>query len=283
MYGSPVARRVSTSFWNSERASTVPRTLPSLGLRQRERFARAHRFHEGVGDEHAVVQVQCLAVEVARRFADLEELLDLGMRDIEVARRRAAPERSLRNRQSERVHHPHEGNDAAGLAVEADRLADPAHAAPIGADAAPAARQPHVLVPGGDDALEAVGHRIEVARNRKSAPRTPVREHRRRRHEPQIGDVVVKPLGMLRIIGIGVRHAGEQVLVRFAGQQVAIGQRLLAEIGEIGVTRGIGDDGEPACIDGLGIAGSCSGRSFGARLPRLHLIGRPKSGNLCVD
>src|SRR3978361_443340 len=31
MYGSPVARRVSTSFWNSERASTEERTLPSFG------------------------------------------------------------------------------------------------------------------------------------------------------------------------------------------------------------------------------------------------------------
>ena len=32
MYGSPVASRVSTSFWNSARASTVARTDPSLGL-----------------------------------------------------------------------------------------------------------------------------------------------------------------------------------------------------------------------------------------------------------
>ncbi len=33
MYGSPVASRVSTSFWNSARASTVPRADPSLGER----------------------------------------------------------------------------------------------------------------------------------------------------------------------------------------------------------------------------------------------------------
>ena len=36
-----------------------------------EFLARAHRFHEGIGDEHAVVQVQRLAVEIAARLADL--------------------------------------------------------------------------------------------------------------------------------------------------------------------------------------------------------------------
>ena len=41
-----------------------------------ERGPGAHRLHEFVGDEHAVVEVQCLAVEVARRLADLEELFE---------------------------------------------------------------------------------------------------------------------------------------------------------------------------------------------------------------
>ena len=140
MYGSPVARRVSTSFWNSERASTVPRSDPSLGTAQVELGAVAHRFHELVGDEHAVVEVERLAVEVAARLADLEELLDLGVRDVEVAGGRTAPQRALADRQRQLVHHPDERDDAAGLAVEADRLADAADAAPIGADAAAAAR-----------------------------------------------------------------------------------------------------------------------------------------------
>src|SRR3546814_17259292 len=86
--------------------------------------ALAHRLHEGVGDQHAVMQVQRLAVEVAAGLADFEELLDFGMQDVEIAGRRAAPQRALADRKREAVHHPHEGNDAAGLAVEADRLAD---------------------------------------------------------------------------------------------------------------------------------------------------------------
>ena len=79
MYGSPVARRVSTSFWNSERASTLAALRPVLGTAQDELGAVAHGFHELVGDEHAVMQVQRLAVEVARGFADFEEFLDLGV------------------------------------------------------------------------------------------------------------------------------------------------------------------------------------------------------------
>src|SRR3546814_3759819 len=68
------------------------------------------------------MQVQRLAVEVAAGLADFEELLDFGMRDVEIAGRRAAPQRALADRKREAVHHPHEGNDAAGLDVEADRL-----------------------------------------------------------------------------------------------------------------------------------------------------------------
>ena len=178
MYGSPVARRVSTSFWNSERASTLPRTLPSFGRLQLELRAFAHRFHELVGDEHAVVQVERLAVEVARRFADLEELLDLGVRDVEVAGGRAAAQRALADRQRQAVHHADERDDAAGLAVEADRLADAAHAAPIGADAAALGRQPDILVPGADDAVEAVGDAVQIAADRQAAAGAAVRQHR---------------------------------------------------------------------------------------------------------
>ena len=47
------------------------------GTAQDELGALAHRLHELVGDQHAVVEVERLAVEVARRFADFEELLDL--------------------------------------------------------------------------------------------------------------------------------------------------------------------------------------------------------------
>src|SRR3546814_13574350 len=47
--------------------------------------ALAHRLHEGVGDQHAVMQVQRLAVEVVAGLADFEELLVFGMRDVAIA------------------------------------------------------------------------------------------------------------------------------------------------------------------------------------------------------
>src|SRR4029434_2134566 len=101
------------------------------------------------------MEVERLAVEVARGLADLEELLDLGMRDVEIAGGRAAPQRALADRQSESFHHPPGGDDAVGVAIHADRLADAAHRSPIGSDAAAARGQPDILVPGADDAVEA--------------------------------------------------------------------------------------------------------------------------------
>src|SRR3546814_8354083 len=81
----------------------------------------------------------CLAVEIARGLADLEKLLDLRVRDVEITGGRAAAQAALADREGQAVHHADEGNDAAGLAIEADRLANAADIAPIGADAAAAA------------------------------------------------------------------------------------------------------------------------------------------------
>ena len=199
--------------------------------------AVAHRFHEGVGDQDAVMQVQRLAVEVAAGLADFQELLDLGVRDVEIAGGRTATQRTLADGERQRVHHANEGDDAAGLAVQADRLADAAHLAPIGADAAAARGQPDILVPSGDDAVKAVGHRVEIAADRQAATGAAVRQDRRGRHEPQLRDIIVEPLGMFGIVGIGRGHAHEQVLIAFAGQQIAVVQRFLAEVGQQRVTR----------------------------------------------
>src|SRR3546814_17000731 len=68
-----------------------------------------------------LVQVERLAVEIARRFADFEELLDLGMRDVGIAGRRAAPQAALADRERERIHHADERDDAAGLARSEER------------------------------------------------------------------------------------------------------------------------------------------------------------------
>jgi hypothetical protein len=86
-----VARRTSTSFWNSERIDLAAHRLV-LGAAQGEFGAVAHGFHEFVRQQHAVVQVERLAVEIARRLADFEEFLDFRVRDVEIAG--AEPRRS---------------------------------------------------------------------------------------------------------------------------------------------------------------------------------------------
>ena len=97
------------------------------------------------------------------RLSDLEEFLDLRMDDVEVAGGRSAAQAALADRERQRIDHAHERDDPAGLAVQADRLADAADVAPIGADPAAARREPDVLVPGIDDAVEAVGDRVQIA------------------------------------------------------------------------------------------------------------------------
>jgi hypothetical protein len=239
-----------------------------LGALELEFGALANRFHERVGDQHSVVQVERLAVEVAARLPDLEEFLDLGMIDVEIAGGRPAPQRALRNRQRERVHHANKRDDPAGLAVEADRLADPADMAPIGADAAAAARQPDVLVPRPDDTLEAVGHAVQIAADRKAAPGPAVGQDRRRRHEPQARDVVVDALRVLGVVGVSRGDAGEEVLIGFARQQVAVAQRLLAEFGQQVVARRVGRHRKRGRCDALarrrGRGRHIAGRNFAA-------------------
>src|SRR3546814_4891662 len=128
------------------------------------------RAHEGIADHDAVVQVQSLAVGVAAGWsAQLDELLDLGMRDRDVAVRRAAPQLALADRKGERIHDPTEGDDAGGLAVVADPLADRAKVAPVAADAAAARGQPDVLVPQPDAAVQAVAGLVEEAGDRQAA------------------------------------------------------------------------------------------------------------------
>src|SRR5262245_45711332 len=112
------------------------------------------------------MEIEPLAVEIAGRFANFEEFLDLRMMDVEIDRGRAAPERALADREREAVHHMDERNDAGGLAA-AHLFADRAHAAPIGADAAAVRREPYILVPGVDDAGERIRHRVEEARDRQ--------------------------------------------------------------------------------------------------------------------
>ncbi len=127
----------------------------------------------------------------------------------------------------------------------------PRTAAPIGADAAAFRRQPDILVPGVDDAVQAVVDAVQIAADRKAAAGAAVGQDRRRRHEPQLGDIVVDPLGMVLVVGIGRSDAGEQILIFLAGKQIAVAQRLLAEFGQQRIAARIGRDVERAGVDRL--------------------------------
>ena len=191
--------------------------------------------HEGVGDEDAVMEVQRLAVRIAAgRAAHFHEFLDLGMIDRQVDRRRAATQRALADGEGERIHHADEGNDARGFAVAADRLADGAQVAPIGADAAALGGEPDILVPQADNAVEAVAGFVQKARNGQAALRAAIGQDRRRGHEPEPGNVVVETLGMagIALVGIEGGDAGKHILVGFSGHQIAVAQCRLAELGE---------------------------------------------------
>jgi hypothetical protein len=145
------------------RALTVLTTSPDRAGFQLEFAILGDRFHEGIGDVEAMVQVQALAVEVAGGFADFEEFLDFRVVHVQIDRRRSAAQRALGDREGQRIHHPDEGNDAGRLAVLTDLLADRAHAAPIGADAAAIGGQPDILGPGANDVVQRIADRVQEA------------------------------------------------------------------------------------------------------------------------
>ena len=222
----------------------VDRLQHFAGLRrdQAELFIIADGFHEGVGDVEAVVQVQGLAVEVARGLTDFKEFLDFRVVDVEVAGCRAAAERALRDRERQRVHHADERDDAGGLSVLADFLTDGADVAPICADAAAIGGEPDILGPGADDVVERVADLVEETGDRQTAIRAAIRENGRRRHEPELRHIVIEALGVGLVVGEGLGDAGEHVLIGLARQQIAVFQRLLAEFGEVCVAAGVGHD-----------------------------------------
>ncbi len=154
------------------------------------------------------------------------------MVDVEIAGRRAAPERALADRQRQPVHDMNERDDARRLAAALHRFADRADAAPIGADAAAVRGERDILVPGRDDAVERIRHGVQEAGNRQAAGRAAIAENRRRRHEPQPRHRIIEPLRMLHVVGEGAGDAGEHVLEALARHQIAVFERGLAERGQ---------------------------------------------------
>src|SRR5690606_8414227 len=108
------------------------------------------------------------------------------------------------------------------LSILTDLLADRADIAPIGPDSAAIGGKPDVLVPGLDDSIERIGDAIEEARDRQASVRPAVRQDRRRRHEPQPGDVVIYPLRVPAIVRIGESDSGEHLLEALARKKIAV-------------------------------------------------------------
>ena len=81
---------------------------------------------------------------------------------------------------------------------------------------------------------------------------------------------------MLGVVGVGRGDAGEQVLVAFAGQQIAVAQRVLAEIGQQRVALVIGlrrRSGAGTAFDGAGAAVTSS---LGTSVPVEKSIALPR-------
>ena len=87
--------------------------------------------------------------------------------------------------------------------------------------------------------FQRIAHGVQEAGDRQTAIRAAVRQHRRRGHEPQLGHIVIDALGVLVVVGVGRGNAGEHVLIGLARQQIAVLQRLLAEVGQQVVARSV--------------------------------------------
>jgi hypothetical protein len=119
-----------------------------LGRAQGPKLVLLHRAHEIIRHQDAVMQVGRLAIRIAPGgAADFDEFLDFRMRHRQIDGRRTTPQRALADGEGEGIHHPNERDNAAGLAVLAHLLANGAQIAPVAANAAALARQPHILVP----------------------------------------------------------------------------------------------------------------------------------------
>src|SRR3546814_19927153 len=101
-------------------------------------------------------------------------------------------------------------------------------------------------------------------------------------------DIVVEALGVVGIVGIGGGDAREQILIGFAGQQIAVLERFLAEIGEQRVAARVDLDIESAGVVlwlGVAVTRRLPGRFLRgirlfpcqiSRLPVSSLNGRPE-------
>ena len=105
--------------------------------------------------------------------------------------------------------------------------------------AAPLGGQPDILIPQTDDTLEAIIRLVQEAGDWQAALGAAIGQHRGGRHEPQPADIVVDALRMGGVVAIVAGDPGEQVLVAFAGHQIAVVQRRPAEISQQRIPRAV--------------------------------------------
>jgi len=227
--------------------------------KQRPLAARLDALHEQVGDPVGRVHVVGAAAVVAGVLAQVEELLDVDMPGLQIGADRALALAALVDRDGGVVGDLEEGHDALALAVGAlDMGAQPPHRRPVVAEAAGELRQKRVVLHRLEDAVEIVGHRRQEAGRKLRAQRARIEQGRRRGHEIEGRDQVVELDRPGLAVDLAQRqphgHAHEEGLRQLEAvaahmQEIAVVERLEAEIVELEVALGLQRRGDPGKVE----------------------------------
>ena len=208
-----------------------------------------HALHEQVGNPVRRVHVVGAAAVVAGVLAQFQEFFDVQVPRFQVRTDSALALAALVHGHGRVVDHLQERHHALALAVGAlDVRAECAHVGPVVAQAAGKLRQQRVFLQRFVNAVQIVRHGGQVARRQLRAARARVEQRRRARHEVERRQQLVELDGT----GFAVdfvqrqahRHTHEERLrhldAGFADmQEVAVVQRLQAQVVELEVARGV--------------------------------------------
>ena len=208
-----------------------------------------HPLHEQVRNPVRGVHVVRAPTIVAGVLAQFQELLDVQVPGLQVTADRALAFAALIDRDGRVVDHLQEGHHALTLAVGAlDVGAERAHRRPVVAKAARVLGQQGVLLDRLVDALEVVRDRGQVARRQLRVAGAAVEQRGRRAHEVERRQHLVEldralfPVDFVQRESHGDPH--EERLRKleapaFVVQEVAVVQRLQAEVVELQVPVGV--------------------------------------------
>ena len=186
---------------------------------------------------------------VAGVLAQLQEFLDVEVPGFQVAAHRALALAALVDRHRGVVDHLQERHHALALAVGAlDVAAERPHRRPVVAQPAGVLGEQRVFLDRLVDAVEVVGDGGQVARRQLRMPRAGVEQRRRRAHEVERRQDLVEldraRLAVDLVERQSHRDAHEERLRQFEAaafvvQEVAVVQRLQAEVVELQVALGL--------------------------------------------